>query len=263
MKRKGVVIGTVGLLVVLLLVSGVPVRATTGDDGGGCDRIVQVIKYTDLGMMGEWDDADEPIPGWTVYLDGVPKQTNEYGQATFLNVGPGVHWVTEEQDENLAYAYFLPGMIKVVYPVEVTIDSCQFVIVKLGNAPQPPPPPSPGTGTPGYWKNHPDAWPVEAITIGGVTYSKADAIGWLKTNNKHDKTITMFRALVAAKLNVLIGNEDSCITGTIAAADAWMAADGPVGSKVRANSDAWQTGEWMYEALDAYNNGELCAPARD
>src|SRR5207248_632359 len=30
------------------------------------------------------------------------------------------------------------------------------------------------TGTPGYWKNHPSAWPVTSLTIGGVTYSQGD-----------------------------------------------------------------------------------------
>jgi len=72
----------------------------------------------------------------------------------------------------------------------------------------------------------------------------------------------MFRALVAAKLNVLIGYEDSCIADTIVEADAWMASY-PVGSGVEASSDAWEDGESLYELLDEYNNGELCATARD
>ena len=38
-----------------------------------------------------------------------------------------------------------------------------------------------------------------------------------------DRTFTLFRALVSAKLNVLIGNDSSCIASTIAAADSWMA----------------------------------------
>jgi hypothetical protein len=120
----------------------------------------------------------------------------------------------------------------------------------------------PGTGTPGYWKNHPEAWPVDEITIGGVTYSKDEAIPLMK-EDKHDKTTTMFRSLVAAKLNVLIGNESSCIAETIIAADGWMATYGPVGSGVRANSAAWKEGEPLYLTLDDYNNGLLCAPSRD
>jgi hypothetical protein len=122
---------------------------------------------------------------------------------------------------------------------------------------------NPGTGTPGYWKNHPEAWPVETITIGGVLYTKEQAINWMSRNDRLDKTITMFRALVAAKLNVLIGNDPTCIADTIAAADAWMATYGPVGSGVHASSAAWQMGEPLYWAMDDYNNGMLCAPSRD
>ena len=55
--------------------------------------------------------------------------------------------------------------------------------------------------SPGYWKNHPEAWPVNTITIGGVTYTKEEAICYMKMPVKGDKTITMFKALVSAKLN--------------------------------------------------------------
>jgi hypothetical protein len=62
-----------------------------------------------------------------------------------------------------------------------------------------------------------------------------------------------------------MGNDDSCIADTIAAADAWMAEYGPVGSGVKAGgkNSAWRAGEALYEMLDKYNNGELCAPKRD
>jgi hypothetical protein len=119
-----------------------------------------------------------------------------------------------------------------------------------------------GTGTPGYWKNHPDAWPVEEITIGGTTYSKDDAIGYMSTPERGDKSFTLFRALVCAELNVMIGNESGCVDDTISDADDWMA-DHPVGSGVRGSSDAWKVGEPLYTTLDDYNNGLLCAPHRD
>jgi hypothetical protein len=121
---------------------------------------------------------------------------------------------------------------------------------------------NPGTGTPGYWKNHPAAWPVDAITIGGVTYTKAEAIFWMSKSERGDKTFGMFRALVAAELNVMIGNDSSCIEDTIADADAWMSTYGPVGSRVSARSEAWRAGEPLFRLLDQYNNGLLCAPRR-
>lgn len=123
----------------------------------------------------------------------------------------------------------------------------------------------PGTGTPGYWKNHPEAWPVDSITVGGVTYTKAEAITWLGRVGK-DKTTTMLSSLVPAMLNVLIGNDDSCVSSTIAAANSWMAAApagyGPVGSNVMASSEAWSVGESLHIQMDRYNNGLLCAPRR-
>jgi len=104
---------------------------------------------------------------------------------------------------------------------------------------------NPGTGTPGYWKNHPEAWPALGVTIGGIYYLKADAITWLGRVGK-DKTTTMFSSLVSAKLNVIIGNDSSCVASTITAADLWMTKPltgyGPVGSNVAASSYAWSVG---------------------
>jgi hypothetical protein len=129
----------------------------------------------------------------------------------------------------------------------------------------PPPPPddntSPGTGTPGYWKNHPEAWPVNSIKIGKTVFTKTEALDWLKRNDSQDKRVIMFRALLCAKLNLLIGNDGSCITETINLADAWWCKYG--GSKQAGNSAAWKAGEPLASKLDAYNNGKLCAPHRD
>jgi hypothetical protein len=72
----------------------------------------------------------------------------------------------------------------------------------------------------------------------------------------------MFSSLVPAMLNVLIGNDGSCVTSTIAYANAWMATYGPVGSNISASSAAWTEGEKLHRQMDAYNNGMLCAPHR-
>jgi hypothetical protein len=117
------------------------------------------------------------------------------------------------------------------------------------------------TRTPGYWKNHPEAWPVDAITIGGVSYPKAVAIGIMMTSVRGDKRYTMFNALVAAKLNMLSGADFSCISTVISSADAWMVTYG--GSAVPASSEAWKIGEPLYLMLDNYNNGLLCTPHCD
>jgi hypothetical protein len=127
---------------------------------------------------------------------------------------------------------------------------------------KPPPPSGPGTGTPGYWKTHPEAWPVDSIVIGGITYTKAQAIAILWIEDGGDKSRTVFRHLLSAKLNLLIGTDPSCISGDIATADAWMALH-PVGSGVTGKSAAWAEISGVATKLDNYNNGLLCAPHRD
>jgi hypothetical protein len=118
----------------------------------------------------------------------------------------------------------------------------------------------PGTGTPGYWKNHPDAWPDPSITVGGVTYTVAQAISWLNKTGK-DKTVTMFQSLVSAMLSVKIGNDGSCINTSIAQGNAWLATY-HLGSNVAGGSQAWAIGNPIQSTLDAYDNGLLCAPHR-
>ena len=74
----------------------------------------------------------------------------------------------------------------------------------------------------------------------------------------------MFKSLVAAKLNVMIGNDGSCVADFIAAADAWLAAY-PVGSGVEAGGidSPWREGDPIQQMLDHYNNGLLeCADHR-
>jgi hypothetical protein len=120
----------------------------------------------------------------------------------------------------------------------------------------------PGTATIGYWKNHPTAWPVTTIKIGNVVYTRDQAIALFDTPSRGDKTIDLFKQLVASKLSLLAGNNPSCIYSTIASADAWMAAH-PPGSNVSSSSSAWTTASPWHTQLDNYNNGQLCAPHRD
>jgi len=119
---------------------------------------------------------------------------------------------------------------------------------------------SPGTGTPGYWKNHPEAWPTEPIMVGGKPYTAATAIPLLSKAGK-DKSLTMFASLVSAVLNGAIGNNTTCVDDTIKAANAWQASY-PPGSNVAGGSAAWAIGDPLHITLDNYDNGLLCAPHR-
>jgi len=121
----------------------------------------------------------------------------------------------------------------------------------------------PGVGTPGYWKNHPEAWPVDSIWICGRDWSQDEIIAQMNQPVRGNKWNTMFNAYVAGYLNVQIGNpppivDDGCC---VCAALNWLCTNL---SPVRANNPAWYcNGEKIYLCLDAYNNGLLGVPSRD
>lgn len=102
---------------------------------------------------------------------------------------------------------------------------------------------------------------MSQIDIGGITYTKAEAIALMKLPVAKDKRWTLFPALVCAKLNVITGNESSCVDDEIALADAWWATFNA--NSVAGSSQAWKLGEPLYKQLDDYNNGRLCAPHRN
>jgi hypothetical protein len=72
----------------------------------------------------------------------------------------------------------------------------------------------------------------------------------------------MARAVISAELNGLIGNDLSCVEGTLDDGQAFLAAN-PIGSKLKAKATAWTAGSVIASELDEYNNGLLCAPHRN
>jgi hypothetical protein len=227
--------------------------------------------FNDLNKNGI-QDANEPgIEGAKVFfhveIDTLQTETGPDGSYNFDASNAGTYWIavpiapgTQPSPANVGDDDFdsdgvSDGLGYSVAPASTTTCRTDFGFFTLATE-------QPGTGTPGYWKNHASAWPVDNITVGGVTYTKAQAIAWLGKVGK-DKTTTMFSSLVPAMLNVMIGNNPGCVATTITAANAWMATYGPAGSNVAASSYAWSVGEPMHQQMDAYNNGRLCAPHRD
>ena len=83
--------------------------------------------------------------------------------------------------------------------------------------------------TPGYWKNHPENWPVMELALGGVNYSQAQLLAIMGTPVRGDATIILAYHLIAAKLNVL-GGSDPGIGDAISDADNLLMSY-PLGSK--------------------------------
>jgi hypothetical protein len=248
-----------------------PATAQSNDCASGGCGVVSGVVWNDTNDNGIQETGEPGIEGVKVFTS--------YDVTTYVETDAAGHYVLYLPDDTYTIYSEIPKGTE-PSPTDATVDTddsdgvldSEFSVAKdvivAGSAitdfgfftsevRQP------GTGTPGYWKNHPEAWTVLKITVGGIEYTQAQAISWLGKVGKN-KLTTMFSSLVPAMLNVKIGNQDSCVSETIAEANVWMATYGPLGvNTVLASSSAWAVGEPMHMLMDAYNNGLLCAKHRN
>lgn len=124
-----------------------------------------------------------------------------------------------------------------------------------------PTPTGPCVFGPNYWARNTGAWCLTSIQLGCITYTQSEAVAIIRHDSSHDKTYTLAKQLIAAKLNIACQNTNSsCVTNHIAAADSWLCSH-PIGSGVLANSSAWKMISKVNTALERYNAGTLCAPS--
>jgi hypothetical protein len=120
--------------------------------------------------------------------------------------------------------------------------------------------------TQGFWKNHPLAWPVTSLTLGGQTYTQAELLTILATpvasGGSADASLILADQLIAAKLNM--ANGSAPISATVAAADALLS--GFTGKLPYGVTPSSVTGQAMVNdanTLNNYNSGQLtpsCVP---
>jgi len=117
--------------------------------------------------------------------------------------------------------------------------------------------------TQGFWKNHPEDWPVGSLALGDETYTKDELLAIFRTPVRGDASLNLAHQLIAAKLNVAAGADSSVIAGTIAHADSLLAPfSGKLPYGVRSSSVAGRAMTTDARALDAYNNGRLTSSCR-
>lgn len=126
---------------------------------------------------------------------------------------------------------------------------------------------APSTATPGgqgcvyglgYWKRHPDVWPVNTLALGSETYTQAELLDLLNRPTKGDASLILARHLIAAKQNVASGVDPSTIAGPIAAADTWLAGyAGPLPYDVSPRLAEGQEAVALASTLEQYNDGVL------
>jgi cysteine-rich repeat protein len=118
------------------------------------------------------------------------------------------------------------------------------------------------TFTQGYWKNHPEAWPVSSLQLGSVTYTKEQLLAILNQPVRGNGLVSLARQLIAAKLNIAFGAPDTDIGDEILAADALIGGKvvPPVGDGYLHPSQSSS----LNDAIDTFNNSQLsgseCVP---
>jgi hypothetical protein len=113
----------------------------------------------------------------------------------------------------------------------------------------------------GYWKNHPDQWPVNQLLLGNNAYDKEQLLAILHQPVRGNGLVLLAHQLIAAKLNIANGADGSCIEEALADADALIGdlLVPPVGDGYLRPGDV----SALADILDDYNEGALCAPACD
>jgi hypothetical protein len=111
------------------------------------------------------------------------------------------------------------------------------------------------TYTQGYWKNHPNNWPVSSLTLGTVVYTAAELMDILDEPVNGNGLISLAHQLIAAKLNIANGADPSAAAAAIASADAMIGSlvVPPIGSGYLDPSDT----SALTQTLDDYNNGVI------
>ncbi len=110
------------------------------------------------------------------------------------------------------------------------------------------------TYTQGYWKNHPEAWPVGSVTLGTVNYSAAQLMSIFNQPAAGNGLLSLAHQLIAAKLNIAQGaSAPAGVTAAIAAADALIG--GLVVPPVGAGSLSPGSTSALTTTLDSFNQG--------
>ena len=107
----------------------------------------------------------------------------------------------------------------------------------------------------GYWRNHPDAWPVTSLTLGTVTYQAGELMAILDNPARGNGLVILVHQLIATKLNIANGADPSAVQEAVTDADNMIGAlvVPPIGNGDLSPS---QTGD-LTETLTEYNEGTI------
>ncbi len=206
---------------------------------------------------GQWPDYMAPGICWASFV-GQPTLNTFDGQYTTFQLGPNESIVIEIGDladesdvtgtlDELEYgteyyfcAFANDGNGERGSALSITTESQTTLSTNC-------------TYTQGYWKNHPEAWPVSSLTLGSVVYTQQQLLNILGQPVQGNGLISLAHQLIAAKLNIQAGADPTAAAAAIASADALIGGlvIPPVGAGYIHPS---QTSS-LTQTLDDYNNG--------
>lgn len=121
------------------------------------------------------------------------------------------------------------------------------------NTPTPTPPVG-CTLTQGYWKNHPEDWPVNSLILGSVNYSKNQLLSILRRPVRGNGLVSLSHQLIVAKLNIADGASADAQTSQ-AISDADSAIGNKVVPPVGNGSLSTSSVSSLVSKLDSFNSG--------
>ena len=116
----------------------------------------------------------------------------------------------------------------------------------------------------GYWKNNPNSWPVNSLTLGSQTYSKAELLAILTSPGGGDASMILAVQLIASKLDIAGGSNPTPVRSTGTTADRLLSGfAGKLPYNVKSSSTIGQSMTQAGTSLQIYTTGQLtpgCTP---
>lgn len=111
---------------------------------------------------------------------------------------------------------------------------------------------------PGFWKNHPRAWPVMSLVLGSQQYGQRELLNILDNHGDGDASMNLAEELIAAKLSIEAGSDPRPIQSAGANADNLLSGfTGKLPYRVRPGTSVGRSMAQAASQLDSYNSGKL------
>ena len=247
--------------------SSITVGVTAGSTGAPAGFELQWMTQADYAQRGGWPTNENDPAIRVCSFVGTPTLNPTPGVSAFtLSAGVTVQihlgklfdetgvitYYTDELQAGTAYVLRARALASAPWPTSAYSST-------LSGSTNPP---GPGCVlTQGFWKNHPESWPVNSLRLGSVVYTQAQLLDILNTPAAGNGLTFLAHQLIATKLNIASGASGASIAATVAAADALI--DGlvvpPIGSGFLDPSAA----SALTDMLDDFNNGMLGVPHCD